>query len=290
MVCLLPLPLLALSLGAAANNPWLESAMRSYAQLDCDRVLADLELARQVPTNDLATQLAIQDYAGRCHIALGHRADAAAAFARMLELDPQAELDPTLSPKIRDAFLATKLRLYPAGYVALKKLPASEGLLRAELVDPWKRVGSVVLGRFSPPTQRFDEERLAPAGSVYLARLATGASWFVEARGPGGEALALLGRKDPPVLAVIAPAPLVVEKAPRSTARWAAVGTGAVAVVTGVVLWGVAGGTRAAAEKPGGWADDAVALDDRATTQRNWGTGLFLGGAAVAAAGVVFTW
>lgn len=299
---LLPLPLVALSLAAAAANPWLESAKGAYARLECDQVLADLELARQVPTNDLPTQLAVLDYAGRCHVALGHRPQADAAFAQMLGLDPQAELDPALSPKIRDAFRATKLRLYPADYVSLKQLPASEGLLRAELADPWKRVATVVLGRWNQPAQRFEEEPLTAAGNVYLVRLTAGGAWFVEARTARGEALALLGKKSPPVLATalpstatVAPPVLVETPAPapaktRSIVRWSALGVGAVAAVAGVVLWSVAGDTRAKAEAPGGWADDATRLDQQATAQRDWGHGLFWSGLAVATTGVIVTW
>jgi hypothetical protein len=299
---LLPLPLVAFALAAAAANPWLESAKTAYARLECDQVLADLELARQVPTNDLPTQLAILDYSGRCHVALGHRPEADVAFGQMLALDPQAELDPALSPKIRDAFRATKLRLYPAEYVALKQLPASEGLLRAELADPWKRVGVVVLGKWNASSKVFDEAPLAPAGNVYLVRVTAGTAWFVEARSAAGESLALLGKKSAPVLAATVPssavtaAPVLVEKPAadppktRALIRWTSVGVGAVAAVTGAVLWSVAGGTRAKAETPGGWADDATKLDGQAATERTWGHVFFWGGVAVATTGAIVTW
>jgi hypothetical protein len=68
-------------------------------------LFAGLELARKVATNDDATALLILAYSGRCHVAL---CQSAAAFQQMLAIDPQAELDPCLSPKIRDVFRASK--------------------------------------------------------------------------------------------------------------------------------------------------------------------------------------
>ena len=297
---LVPLSLLASGLATAAPNPWLETAKSSYARLDCERVLSDLELAAKVPTNDAATQLAIFDYRGRCQIALGQRPEADETFAKMLALDPQAELEAGLSPKILDAFKAVKLRLYPADYLALRELPGSEGLHRAQLVDPWRRAGRVVLGRWNPLTRQFDEEPLPPTAGIYQLQAATGAAWFIEARAASGEALALLGRKDSPAraapVAAMAPAsaPATATARPetsgsRQAARWASVGGGAALTVAAFVLWGVSATSRSSADNAK-WADEAVTIGHRSAGENAAAWSLFLGGAVAVSAGMAFTW
>ncbi len=290
--------LLASGVAAAAPNPWLESARVAYARLDCEKVLADLELAARVPTNDQPSQLAILDYSARCQVALGHRAEADEAFAKMIALDPRTELDPSLSPKILDAFRAAKLKLYPAQFVTFRELPAMQGLHRAELVDPWRRVSQVVLGTWDERAQKFVEQPLAPASGVFQAQVAGGLTWFLEARAASGEGVALLGKKVAP-----APAPVPVAAAmpvavaaeappppePPKVARWITVGAGAAVALAGIALLGVSATSRSSAERAV-WANDAVAIGGRASAEGGWGGGLLFGGAAVITAGFIFTW
>lgn len=289
--------LVALSLAATAN-PWLDSARAAYARLDCDQVLADAELALKVPTNDVDTRLAIYDYAGRCHVALGHPADAEAAFGQMLELDPQAELDPSLSPKIREAFHTAKLKKFPADYVALRELSRGEGLVRAVLLDPWRKVGAVVMGRADAQGRGFAESPLSPSSGVYLGAVGEG-PWFIEARSRKGEALALLGRKElpPPVAAAEGPGREVVAAAPEPAAKskvgrravgWVGAAVGASAVGVGIALFAVAETTRQAAVKKE-WADEAFALERQSNGQAGAGHALFWGGLVVLGVGVGLT-
>lgn len=288
--------LVALGL-AAAPNPWLESAKAAYARLDCDQVLADVALALQVPTNDDDTRLSIYDYAGRCHVALGNAADAEAAFGRMLELDPQAELDAGLSPKIREAFHAAKLKKYPADHVALRELSRGEGLVRVALLDPWRKVSAVVLGRAGDAGQRFAEAPLSPTSGVYVAAVGD-RPWFIEARSRRGEPLALLGRKELPPPSAAAPARdqpgrEVAQKAPESKAGrravgWVGVAAGAAAVGTGIALFAIAESTRQAAVQKE-WADEMSALERQSNGQAGAGHALFWGGLVVLGVGFGLT-
>lgn len=284
------LPLLAL-IAAAAPNPYLESARAAYARLDCDQVLADTELALKVPTNDVDTRLAIYDFAGRCHVALGHGADADQAFTQMLKLDPQAELDPALSPKIREAFHAAKLKAYPSDYVAWSELSRGEGLVRATLIDPWRRVSSVVLGR-ADGAGVFQESPLSPSGDVYVANVGD-APWFLEARGRKNVPLALLGKKEvPKVVAVLQTDAAAAGPTPgqknRRAVGWVGVAAGGAAVVSGIILFAVASASRTSAERQA-WADDASRLEQESNTEAGAGHGLFWGGLALFGVGFALT-
>ncbi|MFP2909048.1 hypothetical protein ACLESD_29200 [Pyxidicoccus sp. 3LFB2] len=130
---------------AAPANPYLEQARTRYEALRFAEAVELLELAEQVPSSTGAQRLDILELRARCELAEGRRAEAEATYERMLMLDPRAEPPSDLSPKILETFQAVKARLFPAGYVALKDLPAAEGLVRVEVVDPWRRVEAVVL-------------------------------------------------------------------------------------------------------------------------------------------------
>jgi hypothetical protein len=289
---------LALTL-SATSNPWLEKARTAYSRLDCNAVLSDLGHAKQVPTDDLETRLAIFDLEGRCHVALGHLADAEAAFTQMISLDPRAELDPSLSPKIRDAFKSAKRKLYPEDYLALKELPAGPDLKRAELVDPWRRVSSVVVGRWDEEQQKFVEETLPPNGNVYLAQVKERA-WYLEARNASATSIARLGSRDVPAplprpVAVAQPVPTFVEqpadkpdaslaKKRRNTAGGVQLATGAALLAGGVVMFVVAGTNRSAAEKAE-WANDAYKYESTSTTTTVVGHAVFWPGVVLAGVG-----
>jgi hypothetical protein len=289
---------------AATSNPWLEKARAAYSKLDCDAVLSDLAQARQVPTDDAATKLSIFDLEGRCHVALGHAADAEAAFTQMLGIDAQAELDPALSPKIRDAFKRAKLKLFPEDYVAFKELAPAPELIRVELVDPWHRVRSVVLGRWREAEQRFVEQTLTPRDNVYLAQV-KGHDFYLEARTANGDSVARIGSKDVPAAAPIAAAPVpTVESKPLEEAPLAEpprdpkkgkhiaggvlLATGGALIAAGIVMFALGGANRAQAEKAE-WANDAARYDNESNTEGALGHALFWPGLAVGTVGLVLS-
>ncbi|MFP2933336.1 hypothetical protein ACLESO_50955, partial [Pyxidicoccus sp. 3LG] len=130
---------------AAPANPYLEQARARYEALRFSEAVELLELAERAPSSTRAQHLDILELRARCELAEGRRQEAEATYERMLMLDPRAEPPADLSPKILETFQAVKARLFPAGYAALKQLPAAEGLVRVEVVDPWRRVDAVVL-------------------------------------------------------------------------------------------------------------------------------------------------
>jgi hypothetical protein len=288
---------------AFAANPYLERARALYADLEFSAARQQLEIARQVPTNDPREQREVLDLLARCQVAEGKRAAAEKTFAELLALDPHHEPPRDVSPKILDAFGAAKARIFAPGFVQLVELPAPTGLARAELVDPWHRVDQLVR-RYRPTgAPGWQEQRLTPEHGVVLIDFGqVGQQWYLEARAADGSVVAQLGSEQAPrrfttlareaLPSAAAPAVEKTEAAP----RWGRAGAWGAAGVA--VLAGVAGGylqasslqsARDARDEP--WSDLARQHQARAQAQAGWATGLFIGaGVSAAAATVLFSW
>jgi len=73
----------------------------------------------------------------------GDLSGATRAYSDLLERDPAAPAPSAAAPKIREAFRAAKVALFPMGTVKLTRVPAPEGHLSFELLDPWGAVLTV---------------------------------------------------------------------------------------------------------------------------------------------------
>ncbi|HLL55512.1 MAG TPA: hypothetical protein VK447_18275 [Myxococcaceae bacterium] len=287
---------------AFAANRYLERARALYADLEFSAARQQLEIARQVPTNDPREQREVLDLLARCQVAEGKRAAAEKTFAELLALDPHFEPPRDVSPKILDAFGAAKARIFAPGFVQLVELPAPTGLARAELVDPWHRVDQLVR-RYRPAgAPEWQEQRLTPEqGLVVIDFGQVGQQWYLEARAADGSVVAQLGSEQAPRRfetltrdALPSAAAPGVEKT--EPPRWGRAGAWGAAGVA--VLAGVAGGylqatsiqsAQAARDEP--WSDLARQHHARARAQAGWATGLFIGaGVSAAAATVFFSW
>ncbi|QSQ17637.1 hypothetical protein [Myxococcus landrumensis] len=294
------------------SNPYLEQAWGKYESLHFAEAVELLRLAEQVPTSTRAQRLEILELRARCELAEGRRADAEESYTRMLTLEPRAEPPVDLSPKILEAFQAVKRGLFPAGYLALKQLPSTEGLVRVEVVDPWRQVSAVVLRWRGGPDEDWSEAQATTDEGRWLFELPMDRSapvrWYVEARDAEGKEVARLGEPASeaevsravvePLLAP-APRPGVTPEAPvdvaassrlRTTLGWVAVGAAVAAGVGGAVLQVRSHQSREAAERAE-WARDSRRYSDRARSQAGWATGLFaVGGAAALGGGYLFAW
>jgi len=302
---------------ATPANPYLEQAWARYEALRFAEAMELLELAEQAPSSTRAQRLDILELRARCELAEGRRAAAEATYERMLMLDPRAEPSSDLSPKILETFQAVKARLFPVGYVALEELPAAEGLVRVEVVDPWRRVDALVLRWRGPRDRDWRPLRALPEAGLCIFQLPGEGPgpvrWYVEALGADGSGLTRLGAPEAPrewSRGGVVAEPLVAAVPPpgaeprevhaitgdstssrlRRTLGWVSLGTAVAAGVGGTWLQVRSGASHDAALRAE-WAGDSRRLSGRARSQAGWATGLFIGGGAAAlGGGYLLTW
>ncbi|WP_342379858.1 hypothetical protein NVS55_09980 [Myxococcus stipitatus] len=297
---------------AAPANPYLEQAWGKYESLHFAEAVELLRLAEQVPTSTRAQRIEVLELRARCELAEGRRAEAEESYTRMLTLEPRAEPPGDLSPKILEAFQAVKRGLFPADYLALKRLPATEGLVRVEVVDPWHRVSGAVLRWRDGFGEAWREAQATADEGRWLFELPRDrrvpVEWYVEARDAEGKEVARLGAPaseaevsraaTEPLLAPAsrpgdtsrASTEVAASSRLRSTLGWVAMGAAVAAGVGGAVLQVRSHESREAAGRAE-WARDARRHSDRARSQAGWATGLFaVGGAAALGGGVLFAW
>ena len=137
--------LTTLVMALAAENPYLERGSELFNAMHYEAAAKALELAAQAPTSTREERLLVLNLLGRAQAAQGLSAEAESSFTRLLMLDASAPSPEGESPKIRALFQRAKQRLFPAGFVGLKRAPSLENRLSIEVVDPWGRVGSLAL-------------------------------------------------------------------------------------------------------------------------------------------------
>ncbi|MBL8949543.1 MAG: hypothetical protein JNK82_02115 [Myxococcaceae bacterium] len=93
---------LAFALAAApTGNPLLDEAVRQYDALDEVAALSTLARAKAWPQNTPHQLALVHLYTGLAHAGLAHEAEALASFESALVLEPELELPPGLSPRVR---------------------------------------------------------------------------------------------------------------------------------------------------------------------------------------------
>ena len=293
---------LALLLAQPAN-PYLEEARRLAKALKFADCIEQMKVASQVRDLPRAGRLEVLTLQARCQIAEGQRADAELSFAQLLELSPAAELDPKESPKILEVFAAVKQRLYAPDFARLSPQPARAGQAIFRLIDPWRRVESVVLLRRAEDLTH--ELRLMPVDEKVVVELevAPGHSfdWWLEARDVSGQVISGFGSSQDPQrysAPIIDTGPELVDtRTPRlqRVPAWIAaiVTVGACAVGAGLQVQSGASERQARdlSRPPGDWSDTARAAHATAITDASVATGLFIGAGVAGTAGVVlFAW
>ncbi|MDX2009429.1 MAG: tetratricopeptide repeat protein [Myxococcaceae bacterium] len=289
---------------AQAANPWLDRARALATELKFGEAITQLTVARQVPNLDGAQRAQVLELLARCHVAEGNRAEAEAAFTELLSLEPDFEIDrESTSPKIVTVFDDVKARLYPGGAVSVIEVSAPPGRVRAQVVDPYRKVTRAVLFErrgdgawgetpltVSARTLDFPLPRAAGVPVQWYAQLVDG----------GGEVLCAVGsRQAPRVVEVNGLPPPLPPPAPglRGTTVAALVFGGAAVVAAGVGLGlqvsslSLERAARDSTRPPGDWADTARDAHRQALEQSGLATGFFIGaGAAALTSTVLFAW
>lgn len=301
--------MLIASLGA---QPFLEAGARAYERQDYEQAVRQLRMAFGVAELERADRRRAAELLAKSYLALGQRFEAVEVFASLVQTDPRAP-QPEGSPKVRDAFLEGKRRVYSGDYVKLRQVASTPREVVVALTDPWERVATVTL--YESDGGPFRPRELVAQDDLFRATLAPStARYYLEARGTD-RSLATVGGADAPLeptegptatasltpqptpapaVAVMVPAPTVVTKvnetpAPRAPwLKWLTGGVALASFATAAVLFvsssvdsNLAGKLAFAAQRKA--ADDAAI--DKAIA--GW---VFTSLGAVATAGTVALW
>jgi tetratricopeptide (TPR) repeat protein len=169
----------------------------------CDRVLEEPDLARK-------ERVEAYRLLGIAYASKGKPDSAEAAFAALLELEPELELDPRLSPKILSIFERAQAKIAPRTAIeGVAALPENGRLtISARLQDPSARVQDVLLfSRFGD--REYESDVMSRAGDraeavIILPKLERlRVEYYLEARDGRGEVLARAGSKETPSAIVL---------------------------------------------------------------------------------------
>ena len=185
-----------------AANPYLAEGRERFQQLQYERALNPLTLAAQVPGQTQSERREAFDLLARTRAALGDLAGATRAYRELLERDSAAPAPSEAAPKIREAFRAAKVDLFPAGTVKLTRVAAPEGHLGFELFDPWGAVARLEVHELGGP--RTFTARPDPLVDIRLP--SSVAQAWVEALNTAGATIGTLGSPRLPLRLPRAPA------------------------------------------------------------------------------------
>lgn len=287
-----------------AANPWLERARALATELKFGEAITQLNVARQVPNLDGAQRAQVLELLARCHVAEGNRGEAETAFTELLSQEPDFELDrESTSPKIVAVFDDVKARLYPGDSVSLVEVAAPPGRVRAQVVDPYRKVTRAVLFERRGEGAWVETALTVTARAVDfpLPRAAgVPVQWYVQLTEGGGEVLSALGSREAPRVVEVNALPAPPAPPPpglRGTTIAALVIGGAAVVAAGVGLGlqvsslSLERAARDSTRPPGDWADTARATHREAVEQSGLAAGFFIGaGAAALTSTVLFAW
>jgi hypothetical protein len=286
---------------AQPGNPYLAQGRALAFELKFAEAVEQLKVARRVPGAPLEERLEVLELLATCLVAEGARDGAEEAYAELLTLRPEHELDEGTSPKVSELFTQVKRRLYPGDSVGLFPLAGRDDEALVRVVDPYRRAAAFVLvtredgGAWgSRPVPRTDDGvrvslEVRPGHALEL---------YLEARAADGRVLASLGTDaEPQRRAVALVGPQLVSRATPRLERspaWVMTGLAVTAAVAGGLFqWqSLEAAARArGAGPPGDWADTARAEHQLAVTDAALATGFFIGAGVAAATGAaLFAW
>jgi tetratricopeptide (TPR) repeat protein len=184
------------------SNPVLAKARSAYESADFRLTIKLAEQALRASSGDSGQQAEILLLLGQAQAADNRRAEAESTFDALFKIRPEAELDPDVSPKLFEPFQAAKKRLFAPNLVVLEPLEEKGDLIRAKLIDPWRRVTQLAGFGRAGEVSSWDPLTVDRRGSEVTVELARFPSqivyWYVEAKGINGEVLARLGSADSP--------------------------------------------------------------------------------------------
>jgi hypothetical protein len=267
---------LSVCAGATRANPHLEEARILYERLKYADVPARLEKALAHPGNTQKQLLEIYELMGMTYVVLEDEKAARKAFRKLLSIDPEHRLSPSISPKILRFFSSVKKKFKPPPRVAFRgkpkiyTTPAKVARAEVRVDDPQGAVMRVELLVRIKKGGRFIRRKMMQVGrdryTSYLPvkRIEAGGTrveYFVLARGRSRKVLAAIGSREqpravtlrlpPPEVEAPPPPPLLPPEQPEEPARvskpwyhrwwfWTAVGV--VALGVGVSVGIAAGG------------------------------------------------
>jgi pentatricopeptide repeat protein len=267
-----------------ATNPYLDESRVLMDALQFEEALAKLNWARQSTANSVNERREIYTLMAKAHAAQGRLEEAERAFRELLVEDPSAP-EPDEAPRIKKAFVAAKLGLYPKDSVRLEERQAPVGTVDLELFDPWKIAAQLIVSesnggafvkRVVPLVGGHGRTVLQPTDAQRIA-------WFAEVLDATSRTVASVGSPQEPRLFVRASQAQPATKVRRfNWPFWVLVGVSAAAVTVGSILAAQVPQTSAAAQRSDS-AEETRALDAKA--QREAGGAYASAGIAVLAAG-----
>src|SRR6185436_515880 len=169
---------LSLLLSAA---PELEEGRALFQRMEYERAAKKLAEARRAPSLTRDERREVADLLARAYAAREQLDETEAVYAELLASDPQAPAPTGVSPKIREAYLRAKQRLYATDYVRIEPLAQGPGWVELRIDDPWNKVAAVAVatpGKEQPVTVQAGRGR---------AEGITGPEYWVLARASDGQ-------------------------------------------------------------------------------------------------------
>jgi hypothetical protein len=297
------LSLVSALLGA---NPFLEEGKQFYRDMFYPQAADRLRVAVDAPNITREERREAVDLLARSLAALGHLDEAEHEYARLLEKDSNAPAPAHAAPKIRQAFLKAKERLYPHDFVQLTLVAVTPASIEINMVDPWQAVHDIDVFQ-ARPGEPFAQLEVSVDGTGRVTgRLDTRRQpvrYYARAVGVEGRVLASLGTEKTPLSYGTAPE-VRVDPGPEAGGLVASPGAGA-STRAGWPVWTLAGSATVAAVASGGlaaWSSSdyqSAATTPVGTTRkslddssRSKAIGAYVaGGVALAAAlGAVLVW
>jgi hypothetical protein len=221
--------LLSVFTGNLHANPHLQEAKALYKRLKYVDVPARLEMALAHPGNTQKQLCEIYELMGMTYLVLEDEKAARRAFRKLLAIDPDYRLSPSISPKILRFFSAVKKKYKPPPKVAFHgkprvfTTPAKMARAEVKLDDPKSAVMRVDLWVKTKKLGRFRKRKMMHVGkSRYTSYLpikridagGTRVEYYIQARGKGRKLLAALGSRERPKVVTLRLAPVALEPPP----------------------------------------------------------------------------
>jgi hypothetical protein len=221
--------LLSLFAGGPRANEHLEEAKQLYKHLKYVDVPARLERALAVEGNTKQQLCEIYELLGMAYVVLEDEKAARKAFKKLLSIDPDYRLSPSISPKILRFFSAVKKKYKPPPRVAflgkprLFTTPAKVARAEVQVDDPQSAVMRVDLWVKTKKLGRFTKRKMMQVGNnrytsyLPIKRIDAGGTrveFYIQARDRGRKVLAALGSRDRPRIVTLRLAPPIVETPP----------------------------------------------------------------------------
>jgi hypothetical protein len=240
-------------------------AEEAYDQVDFEAALTLATEAIEGGQRSQQEMTRLYELISMCAAALDRVDEAREAYTRMLALNPDADVDASLAPRIRTIFLeASGSWVTRRGRLAAEATPLFErGELRVDLSDPLAMGHTVVVRVRVDRAGEYREHSEAAIEHAYVEvpslRGATSAELIVRVLDVHGNRVVEVGTDDEPLVVRAHVAPRVdppqvaapdrpVEPTTTPVTRrpwfWAVIGTAALVVVGGSVAAGVVVGTR----------------------------------------------